>query len=80
MTLELAIRFATRSAAKSLFFVSLTTRSQGAVWRWWADRDSNPDSKDYESSALTVKLSARKMLVNLGKSFRANQAKSGEAA
>ena len=26
---------------------------------WWADRDSNPDSKDYESSALTVKLSAR---------------------
>ena len=26
---------------------------------WWADWDSNPDSKDYESSALTIKLSAR---------------------
>ncbi len=29
-------------------------------WNWWAVRDLNPHSKDYESSALTVKLTARK--------------------
>ena len=25
---------------------------------WWARRDSNPEPKDYESSALTVELQA----------------------
>ena len=26
---------------------------------WWALRDSNPQPKDYESSALTIELKAR---------------------
>ena len=38
--------------------VSTTGENISAESRWWAGWDSNPQSKDYESSALTVKLPA----------------------
>ena len=37
---------------------STTGENISAESRWWAGWDSNPQSKDYESSALTVKLPA----------------------
>ncbi len=38
------------------FYASLTNRADAATVDWWAHWDSNPEPKDYESSALTVEL------------------------
>ena len=36
----------------------VSARAFHLVQQWWARWDSNPESKDYESSALTIKLQA----------------------
>jgi hypothetical protein len=71
----------TAARGRQVSFVSLTKKLVAILrgQKWWADRDSNPDSKDYESSALTVKLSARSdksPIFTVGRTSSGDQAKS----
>ena len=67
-----ATAIAARSRCARPFYASLrrTPFSSHQHWmvrfaKWWAGWDSNPHSKDYESSALTVKLPAPSMQVEI---------------